>query len=70
MNEEGTEMHQEREFSQPGAGEIYGAKVGAPRIVVQTGYEEDLSGVLYLMCFDAGTFEASDIPCDRNPTLS
>ncbi|KAF7557531.1 hypothetical protein G7Z17_g513 [Cylindrodendrum hubeiense] len=44
-------------FSQPGAGEIYGAKVGAPRIVVQTGYAEDLSGVIYLMCFDAGTFE-------------
>ncbi|KAL0764701.1 hypothetical protein CaCOL14_012791 [Colletotrichum acutatum] len=57
MSEEDSELKEERSFSQSGAGEIYGAKIGAPRIVVQTGFEEDLSGVLYLMCFDTGTFE-------------
>ncbi|UZP32227.1 hypothetical protein NXS19_000043 [Fusarium pseudograminearum] len=57
MNEEGSEMKEDLSFNQAGAGEIYGAKIGAPRIIVQTGYKEDLSGVIYLMCFDTGTLD-------------
>ena len=45
---------------QPGAGGVYKAVVKAPQVMVETGFAEDLSGIVYLMNFESGSFIVSD----------